>query len=77
MPKIVRVIPSDDYSLEIELDNHHKIIYNIKPRLEAIRFSSLSDLEKFRSVRVENDDTLVWDRLCQISISEIISLVER
>lgn len=77
MSKIMRVTPCDDYTLEIVLDNHHKIIYDMKPRLGAIRFYSLSDVEKFRSVRVENGNTLVWDSLCQLSLGEIISLVAR
>jgi hypothetical protein len=77
MSRIVRVIPREDYTLEIELDNHHKIIYDMKPRLGAVRFYSLADAERFRSVRVENGNILVWDSLCQISLGEIISLVAR
>lgn len=77
MSRIIRVTPCEDYTLEIELDNHHKIIYDMKPRLSAVRFYSLADMEKFRSVRVENGNTLVWDSLCQLSLGEIISLVAR
>lgn len=77
MSRIVLVTPSENYTLEIELDNRHKIIFDMKPRLGAVRFCSLSDVNKFNAVRIENGDTLVWDSLCQITISEIISLVER
>ncbi|MDX9872262.1 MAG: DUF2442 domain-containing protein [Clostridia bacterium] len=77
MSRIVKVTPFGDYTLEIELDNRHKIIYDMKPRLEAVRFCALADIQKFKDVRIENGDTLFWDSLCQITISEIISLVER
>lgn len=77
MSRIVKVTPFEDHTLEIQLDNRHKIIYDMKPRLDAVRFFPLADIQKFKNVRVENGDTLVWDSLCQITISEIISLVER
>ncbi len=77
MSRIVRATPCADHTLEIELDNRHRIIYDMKPRLKAVRFCQLADIDKFRSIRVENGDTIVWNNLCQITISEIISLVER
>lgn len=77
MTKIIGVIPSDDYTLLIELGNHHKIIYNMKPRLQTARFCSLEALSKFKSVYIENENTLVWDGLCQITIDEIINNIEK
>lgn len=77
MPKIVNVIPNDDYTLAITLKNHHQIIYDMRPRLQAVRFSGLEDLERFRAVRVEHENTLVWDKLCQLTIDEIIEMVGR
>ena len=77
MAKIVKVTPYEDYTLEIELNNCHKIIYDMKPRLGAVRFYSLANPGKFKDIQVTNGDTLVWDSLCQITISEIISQVER
>ncbi len=77
MPKILNVIPNDDYTLHVCLDNMHKIIYDMKPRLKAIRFSNLADFDKFKSVKIENGNTLVWDDLCQITIDEIINNIER
>ena len=77
MSKIVNVTPHEDHTLEIELDNRHKIIYDMKPRLGAVRFSSLSDIQKFKNVKVINGDTLTWDSLCQITVNEIINNIER
>jgi len=75
--KITRVIPNEDYTLIIELDNNHKIIYDMKPRLQSVRFCKLADIDKFKSVKIENENTLVWDSLCQVTIDEIISNIER
>ena len=77
MPKIISVTPEDDYTLLIELSNHHRIVYDMKPRLQAVRFCGLEDLSKFKAVKVEHGNTLVWDSLCQITIDEIINMLER
>jgi len=77
MSKIINVTIQNDHTLIIELDNAHKIIYNMKPKLQSVRFCKLSDIEVFKSVKVENGNTLVWDSLCQITIDEIISHIER
>ena len=77
MSKIICITANDDYTLEIDLDNHHKIIYDMKPRLQAVRFCTLSDLGRFKALHIENGNTLVWDSLCQISIDEIINNIER
>ena len=77
MPQIVSAAANDDHTLLIELDNHHKIIYDLKPRLQALRFSGLRDLGRFKAVRVEHGNTLVWDSVCEITIDEIINLIER
>ena len=77
MTKVVNVIPKDDYTLEIELENHHKIIYDMKNRLKSTRFCELDDISVFKAVRIENGDTLLWNSLCQITINEIINTIER
>jgi hypothetical protein len=77
MTKIINVVAGNDYIIEIELDNHHKIYYDIKPRLQAVRFCELIELDRFKAVTIENGNTLVWDSLCQISIDEIFSIIQR
>ncbi len=77
MSKIVSVVPNDDHTLLIELDNRHKIIYDMRPRLQASRFCGLVNLSKFKAVRVEHENTLVWDSLCHMTIDEIIAMIER
>jgi hypothetical protein len=74
---ITSVIPNDDHTLLIELSNQHSIIYDLKPRLKTVRFMELNDLEKFKSVRVDHGNTLIWDNLCQLTIDEILDRIER
>ncbi len=77
MPRIIDVIPHDDYTLTIELNNHHKVVYDMKTRIQSSRFCELADINKFKALRVEYGKTLVWDGLCQITIDEILSNLER
>ena len=67
----------NDHTITIELSNNHRIIYDMRPRLNTIRFRKLADIETFLVVRLENENTLVWNNLCQITIDEIISIIER
>ena len=77
MAKIISVTPQENHTLLIELSNHHHIIYDMKPRLKTVRFNGLTDLDRFKTVRIENKNTLVWDDICQITIDEIIDMVDR
>ncbi len=77
MPKIVHAFPNEDHTILIELDNNHKIIYDMRSRLQTVRFCGLADLDSFKMFKIENGNTLVWDSLCQISIDEIINIIER
>jgi len=70
--KILNVWPQDDHTLLIELSNHHKIVYDLKPRLQAVRFCGLTDLKRFKNLWIENENTLIWDGMCQMTIDEII-----
>ena len=77
MAKIVNVTAGEDHTLVIELDSLSTISYDMKPRLTAVRFCELADIERFKAVRVENRNTLAWDSLCQITIDEIMNSIER
>jgi limonene-1,2-epoxide hydrolase len=72
MSKITKIIPRDDLTLEIELNNSNTVIYNMKNRVDSIRFSKLKDFEVFKSFKVENDRIIVWDKFCMITIDEIL-----
>jgi len=72
MSKITKIIPRDDLSLEIELNDTNTVIYDMKKRLDTIRFSKLKDIETFKTFEVENDRIIVWDNFCMITIDEIL-----
>ena len=74
---ITCVTPYDDHTLLIELSNQHCIIYDLQPRLKTARFAGLKELDRFKSVRVDHGNTLVWDNLCQLTIDEIFDRIER
>jgi hypothetical protein len=77
MVKIIKVVPNEDYTLTIELSNNHRIVYDLHPRLQSTRFCGLADIKKFKTVRIEHENTLVWNNLCQIAIDEIMDMVGR
>ena len=77
MIKIVKVAAEDDYTLVLHLDNQEKIVFDMKPRLHAVRFCELSDIEKFKAVSIKNGNILTWGRLCQITIDELIPETHR
>ena len=77
MPRVIRAIPNEDHTLTIELANHHRIIYDLRPRPQSARFCGLADLAKFQAVRVEHGNTLVWNNLCQLTIDEILDMLDR
>jgi hypothetical protein len=49
----------------------------LRPRLQSTRFCGLADIKKFKDVRIEHENTLVWNNLCQIAIDEIMDMVDR
>ncbi len=77
MARIIKVVPHNNHTLTIELSNSHRIIYDMRPRLQTTRFCNLADIEKFLDVRVEHENTLVWNNLCQITIDEIMDMIDR
>ena len=77
MPRVTKVVPNQDHTLTIELSNNHRIIYDLRPRLQSTRFCALADFKEFQAVRVEQGNTLVWNNLCQITIDEILDMLER
>lgn len=77
MPRILNVTPHRNHTLEIELGNSHLIVCDMRPRLKTTRFCSLINLEKFLKVQVQDGNTLVWDSLCQITIDEILEMLDR
>ncbi|MDF2472929.1 MAG: hypothetical protein K0R21_711 [Anaerocolumna sp.] len=74
--KIVKVIPREDYCLEIILDNGNSVILSIKSRLNTIRFGILEDIEFFNKVSTDGI-CISWDGKIEVSLSEIFQLAQK
>jgi hypothetical protein len=58
-PRVSKVIPKDDYQLEIAFDNGEIGIYDCTSLLDFGVFEELRDVGYFRSARAEGG-TVVW-----------------
>lgn len=60
--QIVSVFPNDDFTLIVGFDNGEKRLFNAAPLLQkGTVFASLSELENFRRVYVDDCHCIAWD----------------
>ncbi|MEA4895415.1 MAG: DUF2442 domain-containing protein [Oscillospiraceae bacterium] len=76
MSKIMRVLPKEDYCLEIFLDNGSSVNLSLKNRLETIRFGMLSDTELFKKASTDGI-CINWYGKVEISLSEAFQLAQK
>ena len=76
MSKIMRVIPKENYCLEIVLDNGSSVNLSLKNRLETIRFGILEDAELFKKATT-NGICISWEGKVEISLSEAFQLAQK
>lgn len=76
MLKIVRVIPKEDYCVEIALNNGSKVILDLKSRLKTARFGMIADEEFFRKATTDGI-CVSWEEKIEISISEVFQLAQK
>lgn len=62
MSKIINVIPQDDFTLWIEFEHGHKILFNMQKLIKTIPYFSLKDLKHFKEVRFE-EKTIFWEQV--------------
>ena len=74
--KIVRVIPKEDYCVEIALDNGSEVLLDLKSRLKTARFGMLADKEFFRKATTDGI-CVSWEEKIEISISEVFQLAQK
>ncbi len=74
--KIVRVMPKEDYCLEIILDNGSSVNLSLKNRLETIRFGLLADETFFQTVTTDGI-CISWEGKVEISLSEAFQLAQK
>ncbi|MEY4718701.1 MAG: hypothetical protein RL563_1319 [Pseudomonadota bacterium] len=59
MENVVRVLPREDYSLELWFDTGDHRLFDMRPYLERGVFIQLKDLERFKQAYVAFD-TVCW-----------------
>lgn len=59
-PSVVKVVPSEDFTLAIAFDNGQKGLLDMKPYLDFGVFQRIRDYSQFQRVRVAFD-TIEWD----------------
>ncbi len=76
MGQIIKVVPKEDYCLDIVLDNGSSIQLSLKSRLETIRFGVLTDAELFRKATT-NGICISWEGKVEISLTEAFQLAQK
>ena len=76
MSQILKVVPKEDYCLDIILDNGSSIQLSLKSRLETLRFGMLADAELFRKVTTDGI-CINWGGQVEISLSEAFQLAQK
>lgn len=59
MESVIRVLPREDYSLELWFDTGNHRLFDMRPYLERGVFTQLKDLEHFKQAYVAFD-TVCW-----------------
>lgn len=60
-PKIVQVIPTDDYLVYVYFEDGKIVCYDVTPLLEKEVFSPLKEKKIFMDTCTILNDTLAWD----------------
>ena len=64
-PSVIKVLPSEDFTLAIMFDNGEEGILDMGPHLGFGVFQRIADYEYFKRVRVAFD-TVEWD--CEVDL---------
>jgi hypothetical protein len=59
MSKILKVTPNDDYTLLVEFECGHRIIFDMKELIKTMPYSSLEDISRFKDIRLE-EKAICW-----------------
>jgi len=76
MTSINKVIPKEDYRLEVQFDNSNSVILNFAIRLQTVRFGMLADKAFFLRA-ITDGDCVRWDNKIEISASEVFQLAQK
>jgi hypothetical protein len=59
MSKIINVVPNDDFTMLIELEQGNKVIFNMQRMVKTMPYYSLSNLENFKKLYFE-EKAVCW-----------------
>jgi len=59
MNKFIKVVPKDDFMLELTLSDLSKKTFDVKPFMNLGKFQELKDLDLFKKVRI-SFDSVEW-----------------
>lgn len=60
-PKIVQVVPAEEYTVYVYFEDGKIVCYDVKPLLEREVFEVLKDITFFINACTIMNDTLAWD----------------
>ncbi len=60
-PKIVQVVPTEEYTVYVYFEDGKIVCYDVKPLLEKEVFNVLRDVTFFMNTCTIMNDTLAWD----------------
>ena len=61
-PRVVGVVPNDDYTLTLTFTNGEVKVYDMKPYLDKGVFQDLQNIGYFRCVRLDGHGSIQWPR---------------
>ena len=76
MTLIRKVIPKENYCIEVILENENTIIINMKSKLETVRFGLLANKNFFNEASTDGK-CIKWGNKVEISLSEIFQLAQK
>lgn len=59
--EIIKVKPTDNYTLEITFDNQEIRVYEMRDELVGV-FSILKNVDKFKEVFIDENGNIAWDK---------------
>lgn len=76
MSYIKKVVPKEEYRLEVLLDNGSSITLNMESRVGTVRFGMLADKSFFTQAATDGC-YIRWGNKIEISINEVFQLAQK
>ncbi|KUO51154.1 MAG: hypothetical protein APF76_16825 [Desulfitibacter sp. BRH_c19] len=77
MNKIRSIQLLDDHKIAVELENGSSFVYNLKPRLQSIRFAALEDIEFFKQGRLVDNEYVWWSDSLMLYTYEMLDAMKK